>query len=73
MEIALIREHYEIRFKDIDPDTGDVSQDLPIALSMSENNARWVLEALTREWFDLNGANDPNREFYIIKREDIKL
>ena len=36
----------EIRFKDIDPDTGDISQDKLIATCENESMARWVLYGL---------------------------
>ena len=56
---------YEIRFKDIDPDSGDISQDLLIAICVEENNAKWILHAIYQDWYSPNGPNDPNRDFYI--------
>jgi hypothetical protein len=73
MELTSIKPHYEIRFRDIDPDTGDISQDMPIAMTMSEQNANWIRNALTYEWFSEDGPNDPNREFYVYKQKEIKL
>lgn len=53
----------EIRFKDIDPDTGEISQDKQIALCESEVSAAWVFQALNKLQSELD---DPNREIYII-------
>lgn len=53
----------EIRFRDIDPDTGLTSQDKQIALCESETSAAWVLQALDKLQLD---QHDPNREFYTI-------
>lgn len=73
MEVVSIKEHYEIRFRDIDPDTGDISQDIPIAMSTDEGNAKWIVQALNTDWFGIGGPCDPNREFYILKQNEIKL
>ena len=53
----------EIRFKDIDPDTGTVSQDKRIALCEDEISARLILFAL-----DLAQKEeaDPNRTIYSV-------
>jgi hypothetical protein len=51
----------EIRFRDIDPDTGKVSQDKRIALCDNENMAKWVLYALDLAQRE---DSDPNREIY---------
>jgi len=55
----------EIRFRDIDPDTGDVSQDKKIAICEFENHAKWIKHAL-----EVDEADEPNREFYLVKLED---
>ena len=53
---------HEIRLRDIDPDSGDVSQDVLLATSENEMYARWILHSLELD----NAENgDPNREFYI--------
>lgn len=57
---------YQVRFKDIDPDTGLISQDSLIATCNTESDAKWVHAALNAEWFSPNGGCDPNREFYIL-------
>ena len=62
----MITKKYAIRFKDIDPDSGNVSQDELIALCDSENNAKWVLQALLQDWYSPSGPNDPNRDFYMV-------
>lgn len=56
---------FEIRFKDIDPDTGDISQDMKICECDSEVKSTWIQEALEYHWFSEEGGQDPNREFYI--------
>ena len=53
----------EIRFKDIDPDTGKVSQDKKICTCESEDLAKWVLYALQKVEEE---ADDPNREVYLM-------
>jgi hypothetical protein len=61
---------YEIRFKDIDPDSGEVSQDVMLATSENEMYARWIVHSLG---FDNAENGDPNREFYIrVKATIIK-
>jgi hypothetical protein len=56
---------YQIRFKDIDPDSGKVSQEVTIATCETENLATWVKESIERDWYKIDGSCDPNREFYI--------
>jgi len=56
---------FEVRFKDINPDSGDVSQDEKICECADHQSAFWVLKSLEFEWFSDDGARDPNREFYI--------
>ena len=56
---------YAIRFKDTDPDSGDISQDLLIAVCDEEDNAKWLLQAIIKDWYSIDGPNDPNRDFYI--------
>ncbi len=53
----------EIRFRDIDPDTGLISQDKQIATCETSALASWVMQALTKLQED---AEDPNREIYTI-------
>jgi hypothetical protein len=62
-----IKEHWEIRYKDIDPDTGDTVTNEPIAITRSENYGEWIVQALSK--INL----EPNREFYIFKLNEIKL
>lgn len=51
---------HEVRFRDIDPDTGDVSQDMLIAVCETKKYAELVLQALVLA----DQSDDPNREFY---------
>ena len=51
----------QIRFRDIDPDTGFISNDKLIATCETEQMAAWVLQALSLLEEE---ANNPNREIY---------
>jgi hypothetical protein len=62
-----IKEHWEIRFKDIDADTGFVETDKPIAITRSENYGKWIVDALSK--INL----EPNREFYIFRVNKVVL
>jgi hypothetical protein len=56
----------EIRFRDIDPDTGGISQDMKIATCEVTSHAKWIKHAL-----EIGGADEqPNREYYLVDRED---
>ena len=59
---------YEIRLKDIDPDTGKTSQDMILALTFDLERAELIRNCLEKSWFYNDG--DPNREFYIKKGKD---
>jgi len=56
---------YQIRFKDIDPDSGIISQDEFFCMCNDENTAKLILDLVEKDWYSENG--DPNREFYILK------
>ncbi len=54
-----------VKFRDIDPDTGSISQEGTVATCADEQLANWVKSALGRD----NAENgDPNREFYLDDR-----
>ena len=53
----------EIRYRDIDPDTGDVTTDRMVCQCSTEMIADWVYSALVRD-MSLD-YDDPNRELYI--------
>jgi hypothetical protein len=55
----------EIRFRDIDPDTGDISQDMKIATCEVASHAEWIKHAL-----EMEGSEDPNRDFYLVNIAD---
>lgn len=55
----------EIRFRDIDPDTGDVSQDRLIAVCDSVRMSNWVKQAV-----ELTVTDEPNREIYTKQQKD---
>lgn len=58
--------NYQVRFKDIDPDTGLVSQDTMIASCETCESAEWIVHALGVESVSQGGSHDPNREFYVL-------
>ena len=66
-EVTSVKEHWEIRFKDVDPDTGDITQDIPIAMSLDLEHASGIIDALSK------AMEDPNREFYIRKIDELKI
>jgi hypothetical protein len=53
----------EIRYKDINPDNGDITNDQMICQCPTEMLADWVYSALVRD-MSLDYDN-PNREFYM--------
>lgn len=55
----------EIRFRDIDPDTGGISQDMKIAETNLLLHATWIKQAL-----EDHGSDEPNREFYLTDLDD---
>ena len=57
----------EIRFKDIDPDTGKISNDQLIATSDNQDFADWINSSLV-----LANEIDPNREFYTRDLRDLE-
>lgn len=59
---------YELRFKDIDPDTGMTSQDTLLAMTFDLKRAELIKDCLEEKWFSNDG--DPNREFYIKKKKN---
>ena len=61
---------FEVRFKDIDPDTGSVSQDKRICECEDYQEAFWVQRSMERDWFSEGGPQDPNREFYIQRNAE---
>jgi hypothetical protein len=56
----------EIRFRDINPDTGGISQDTKIAMCEVKRHADWIKHALEIG----DDGDQPNREYYIVDRED---
>jgi hypothetical protein len=52
----------EIRYRDIDPDTGNITRDEMVCQCPTEMLAKWVYSAIVKESLD---SDDPNREFYI--------
>jgi hypothetical protein len=54
---------YEVRMKDIDPDTGYVSNDEPVAICQSENWANIIKDLIIKDYMEVE--SNPNRDFYI--------
>jgi hypothetical protein len=48
----------QIKFKDTDPDTGNISQEMTIATCEKTEHAKWIIEALYKH------SEEPNRDFY---------
>lgn len=55
----------EIKYKDIDPDTGNITSDEIISVCKDLDNAKWVKLSIEENWYGDKGPSDPNREFYI--------
>lgn len=71
--ISSIKQHYEIRFKDVDIENGDTVCDEALAISMELSNANWIRHALEKDWIDEHNASTPNRKFYIVEQKEITL
>jgi hypothetical protein len=54
-----------IKFRDIDPDTGNVSQEKTVATCESPDVAKVIVKALSK-W----QSSEPNREFFSINAEN---
>lgn len=67
MIIDHINPHYEIRLKDIDPDTGIVYRDIPIAMTTREDYAKAIQDAMNKS------DEEPNREYYILAKNKRKV
>jgi hypothetical protein len=52
----------EIRYRDIDPDSGDISSDKIICTCLGVSITNWVYGAISTKSIELD---DPNREIYI--------
>lgn len=58
---------YEIRYKQIDPDTGKIIREEKLATCDSLRHANWVKNALEVS------EDDPNREYILIQPEKLSL
>lgn len=56
----------QVRYKDIDPDSGEVNTDVMMCTCLDFDKANWIKLAIEEQWYGENGPCDPNREFYII-------
>ena len=64
--IDSIKPHYEIRVKDLDPETGEVYRDCPISIALEKQATVTIVNALNMT------DEEPNRRYYFIHREEIK-
>jgi hypothetical protein len=69
-EKVYIKEFWEVRFRDIDPDTSYVAQDKLMALCVTSDSASMLKEIIQDHYG--NVEQDPNREFY-IKENNLEL
>jgi hypothetical protein len=60
---------FDIKFKDTDPDSGEVTKEVVLATSKDLKAAMWIKNSLEYLWFSEDGENDPNREFFVQERE----
>ena len=51
---------WTIKLKDIDPDTGKISQEVEIAVSADKNHADAIVWAMN------HSDDEPNREYFLI-------
>jgi hypothetical protein len=57
------QELFEIRYRDIDPDSGELTKDQIICTCYSKLTTEWVYSAIVRD-MSLD-YDEPNREIYI--------
>lgn len=60
--------NFEIKFKDIDPDTGSIITEQILACTSNKASAIWIVSSLNYQWFSSDGPSDPNREFFYIEK-----
>jgi len=60
-------EHYELFMRDIDPDSGAIILNHPIALVNREVYAKMICKALNKN------NDEPNRDFYYKQLEKTKI
>lgn len=63
-DTLILTNYYEVRLKDIDPDTGSVTQDKRVAVCDNDKDAEILLGILTTH----QDNDDPNREFYLLHK-----
>ena len=54
---------WEIRYRDIDPDTGLESSDELLCISLAEDDANYLRKTIERDYMECE--SNPNREFYV--------
>ena len=62
-----INDHWEVRVKDTDPDTGQEHSDQPIAISMNRKWAETICYSLN------HACDEPNREFYSREIKEMSI
>jgi len=53
---------FEIWYKDIDPDTGNITKQMLLGISFTKNYAKSICQAMNEYDYE------PNREYYIIEK-----
>ena len=54
---------WEIRYRDIDPDTGLESSDELLCISLAEDDANYLRKTIEKDYMECE--SNPNREFYV--------
>lgn len=72
ISIESIKEHWEVRYRDIDPDTGNTVNDKPVCISLDKQSAGGIVNALNLV------DEEPNRRYYMyvvnaIPPSDVKF
>lgn len=65
--VMVIKEHWEIRYRDINCDDGSINQDKPICITRSKDYASIICDALNKT------DKEPNRDYYIKYRENYDI
>jgi hypothetical protein len=66
-QVSKVIELWEVRFRDIDPDTGYTSQDKALYIAFSKVDAERLANLLATDYME--NVSDPNREFFARKKK----
>lgn len=65
--VTQVIELWEVRFRDIDPDTGYTNLDKALYIAFSKADAERLANLLAADYMEQ--CSDPNREFFARKKE----